>query len=126
MPRNRDLQWLIDIEEAANKAVRFLQTTSSKATFADDEKTQSAVIFQLLIIGETTKRLSKEVRHQYPDIPWSLMAGMRDNMIHEYDDIDIDQVWKTVKSDIPILLTDLSSIRHEVQQLRLQIEDESQ
>lgn len=124
--KNRDLQSLIDIEQAANKAAQFLKSVDGKEAFVKDEKTQSAVVFQLLIIGEATKRLSRKLRQQYPDLPWSLMAGMRDNMIHEYDDIDIDQVWKTVKSDIPILLTDLSSIRHEVQQLRLQIEDESQ
>lgn len=65
------------------------------------------------------------MRQQYPDLPWSLMAGMRDNMIHEYDDIDVEQVWKTVKSDIPNLLFALKPVKQGVQQLRLQLEDES-
>ncbi|MEL7350603.1 MAG: DUF86 domain-containing protein [Cyanobacteria bacterium P01_A01_bin.116] len=123
--KNRDLQSLIDIEQAANKAAQFLKSVDGKEAFVKDEKTQSAVVFQLLIIGEATKRLSRKLRQQYPDLPWSLMAGMRDNMIHEYDDIDVEQVWKTVKSDIPNLLFALKPVKQGVQQLRLQLEDES-
>lgn len=126
MPKNRDLQSLIDIEKAANKATQFLQSSVNKEAFIEDDKTQSAVIFQLLIIGEATKRLSKTLRDQYPDMPWSLMAGMRDNLIHEYDGIDVDQVWKTVKSDIPNLLSSLKPIRQGVQQLRLQNDENFQ
>ena len=89
MPKNRDLQSLLDIEQAARKTIQF-KSTHNKETFLADEKTQSAIIFQLLIIGEATKRLSMELRDQHPDVPWSLMTGMQDNLIHEYDGIDTE------------------------------------
>ncbi len=75
-----------------------------KTAFLQDDKTESAILYQLLIIGEAVKRLSPELRQQNPEIPWSLMAGMRDNLIHEYDDVDLEEVWKTSDRDIPDLL----------------------
>ena len=64
-------------------------------SFSDDFLTQDAVIRQLEIIGEATKRISKELRAINPNIPWSDMAGMRDILIHDYIDVDTDIVWKT-------------------------------
>jgi uncharacterized protein with HEPN domain len=106
MPKNRDSETLLDIERAAQKILQFKQGLEQKA-FLTDEKTQSAIVFQLLIIGEATKRLSMTLRKQYPDIPWSLMAGMRDKLIHDYDEIDVEEVWKTANTDIPSLLSSI-------------------
>jgi uncharacterized protein with HEPN domain len=70
----------------------------------DDYKTQSAVLYQLIVMGEAVKRLSIEFRTQHAEIPWSLIAGMRDHLIHGYDIVDWDEVWKTATSDVPDLL----------------------
>lgn len=94
---------LLDIAHAAQLIIVFLQG-ASKDDFLADLKTQSAVLHQLSIIGEAVKRLSKPLRDQHPAIPWSLIAGMRDRLIHGYDAVDLDQVWKTATSDIPDLL----------------------
>ena len=72
-----------------------------KTAFDNDLKTQSAVIRQLEIIGEATKRLSNEFRETHADIPWRQMAGMRDVLIHAYDHVDIDQVWNVVQQALP-------------------------
>ncbi|HEY9645799.1 MAG TPA: HepT-like ribonuclease domain-containing protein, partial [Chroococcidiopsis sp.] len=50
----------------------------------NDEKL-SAILYQITIIGEATKRLSQSFRQQHPQIPWREMAGMRDVIVHEYD-----------------------------------------
>jgi len=72
-------------------------------SFLDDYLTQDAVVRQLEIIGEATKRISEELRKINPHVPWSDMAGMRDVLIHDYIDVDIDIVWKTSTESIPNL-----------------------
>jgi len=62
--------------------------------------TQDAVVRQLEIIGEATKRISKDLRNLNPQVPWSDMAGMRDILIHDYIDVDLDIVWKTASESI--------------------------
>lgn len=109
MSNSRDLASLLDISQAIQKVQKYKQDMD-KAAFLNDDKTQSAIIFQLLIIGEAVKRISTELRSQYPDIPWSLIARMRDNLIHRYDNIDLDEVWKTADEDIPTLLTFLEPL----------------
>jgi uncharacterized protein with HEPN domain len=69
-------------------------------SFSDDLMTQDAVVRQLEIIGEATKRISKDLRNKNPQVPWSDMAGMRDILIHDYIDVDIDIVWKTASESI--------------------------
>jgi uncharacterized protein with HEPN domain len=69
-------------------------------SFADDFMTQDAVVRQLEIIGEATKRISKDLRNLNPQVPWSDMAGMRDILIHDYIDVDLDIVWKTASESI--------------------------
>ena len=67
-------------------------------------KTQSAVMHQLLIIGEAVKRLSAEFRDTHPAIPWSQIAGLRDILIHHYDRVDLAELWKTIASDVRPLI----------------------
>jgi predicted nucleotidyltransferase len=54
-------------------------------------------------------RLSFELRQQHPEIPWSPMAGMRDHLIHGYDVVDWDEVWRTATRDVPDLLNKLEA-----------------
>lgn len=74
-----------------------------QTAFLVDLKTQSAVLHQLAVIGEAVKRLSPAFRDAHPILPWRLIAGMRDQLIHRYDSVDLDQVWSTIQRDIPAL-----------------------
>ncbi len=99
----RDEAILLDIARAARLVLEF-KKGMDKTTFLDDVKTQSSVLHQLMVMGEAVKRLSEEFRSQHREIPWSLIAGMRDKLIHGYDIVDLDEVWRTATSDVPNLL----------------------
>lgn len=99
----RDSATLLDILKAARLAVEFREEMDKRA-FLDDPKTQSAILHQLLVLGEAAKRLSQEFREQHQKIPWKKITGMRDKLIHEYDNVDLDEVWKTARLDIPRLI----------------------
>jgi uncharacterized protein with HEPN domain len=106
MKQNRDSSALLDIYQAANKVLEFSQGYDDRA-FMADERTQSAILHQLMIIGEAVKRLSLEFRQAHPQIRWTPMAGMRDILIHAYDTGDLDEVWRTVTVEVPALINNL-------------------
>lgn len=106
---SRDDETLLDIAEAARLVIMFQQDTT-KESFFDDQKTQSAILHQLMVIGEAVKRLSSEFRETHSDVPWKLIAGMRDHLIHAYDAVDLDEVWKTATEDVPNLLTQIEPL----------------
>ena len=98
-----------DIINAGNLILEFVEGFD-KRTFVNDRKTRSAVLYQLTVVGEAVKRLSKEFRARHAHIPWSLIAGMRDHLIHGYDLVDWDEVWQTAKKDIPELLQKIEQL----------------
>ncbi|MBI5588184.1 MAG: DUF86 domain-containing protein [Deltaproteobacteria bacterium] len=99
---SRDASYLLDILLYAKDAAEFTADMSKKA-FLLDHKCQSAVMRCFEVIGEAAKRLSMDFQKANLDIPWSKMAKMRD-LTHANQRVDLDEVWDTVKSDIPILI----------------------
>lgn len=100
---SRDSAGILDLINHGRRVVRFAHGLDYDA-FLEDEKTQAAVLHELMIIGEAVKRLSPGFRQQHPALPWQSIAGMRDILIHHYDDVDLDEVCKTVEQSIPALL----------------------
>jgi len=62
------------------------------------------VLHRLLVLGEATKRLSAEFRAQHANVPWRQAAGLRDVLVHDYDNVNLERVWTTATEDIPLLL----------------------
>jgi uncharacterized protein with HEPN domain len=98
----RDRATLFDLLHAAQLASEFV-AEMNLASFRSDRKTQAAVLHQLTVLGEAVKRLSPEFRNAHPVLPWRLIAGMRDHLIHRYDSVDLEEVWQTVQRDLPAL-----------------------
>lgn len=78
-----------------------------REAFFQSTQLQDAVIRRLEIIGEAARRVSEEVKAAHPEIPWRLMVGMRNQVIHMYDGVDMNLVWVTVRNDLPPLLETL-------------------
>lgn len=69
--------------------------------FVRDDKTSSAVVRKLEIIGEATKNIPKAIRERYKELPWTEMAKMRDKIIHFYFGVDYEIVWGVIKERLP-------------------------
>lgn len=99
----RDLRlYLEDIWEGI-AAIEEYTSGMSKSGFEADRKVQDAVARRLETIGEAVKHLPDDFRAQYPDVPWKLIAGLRDVLIHEYFNVRIMRVWHVVANDLPAL-----------------------
>lgn len=105
----RDDASLLDIVIACRYIIRFAADVDT-FTFFEDKKTQFAILQQLTVIGEAVKRISAEFRDQHPEIPWRNIAGLRDNLVHEYDHIDLDTIWDVATQRIPVLLSQIEPL----------------
>lgn len=105
----RDLQFLLDMLQSAQIALGYT-VGRSKADLIADLQLQDAVIRRLLIVAEAARRVSEATRQTFSTIPWSAINGMRNRLVHEYDDIDLDIVWDTVQSSLPPLIAELEKI----------------
>ncbi len=98
-----DTVTLIDIALAGSRVRQFVEGVSP-AAFVSDERTKSAVIHQLLVLGEAVKRLSPGFREAHPEIPWTEIAGMRDKLIHAYDKVQLERVVEAAYHRLPEIL----------------------
>jgi len=75
-----------------------------------DSLRQRGIVRSIEIIGEATKNLSGDLKAQYPNIPWRLIAGSRDKLIHAYFEVDWRIVWSILQNEIPVLETGVQTI----------------
>lgn len=97
-----DIATLIDIQLAINRSMEFVAGMDYDA-FLADSKTRWAVCCQVMVVGEAATRFSKEFRDANPHVPWGEMIGMRNRLIHGYDEIKWKKLWDTVVENMPKL-----------------------
>ncbi len=68
------------------------------------------MVRNLEIIGEAVKRVPEEIRIKYPEVSWRPAAAMRDFLIHDYPEVDVEAVWSTVTGDLTPLKTEIQKI----------------
>ncbi len=78
--------------------------------FLDDKKTISACAFTVSQIGELVKEISDETVSKYNFIPWSSIRGMRNKIVHDYENVDLSVLWGTIKESLPELKNKLKDI----------------
>ncbi len=103
MSRHDDSVRLRHMLDAARKA-RSLARRRKRKELDTDETLALALVKLVEIIGEAANRVSDEFQNSLPDLPWAEMIAMRNRLIHDYANIDNDQVWTTVNRDLPELV----------------------
>jgi uncharacterized protein with HEPN domain len=105
----RTKQYLEDILDCINRIEDYI--TNGKDAFKNTPMIQDAVIRNFEIIGEIVKRIPQDILSQQPQITWRAIAGFRDVLIHDYNVVDIDEVWLTVERDLPALKDAVIALR---------------
>ena len=94
-----DRERLADILEAIDRAQRY--AVRGRRAFEDDELIQAWMLQQLMIIGEAASHLSGELRKRSREVPWRMIVGLRNRLVHAYFQADLALVWSVVENDLP-------------------------
>jgi uncharacterized protein with HEPN domain len=116
--------YLAHILERAIRIEEYLR--EGEAAFMQDRKTQDAVIRNFEVIGEAAKRVPAEYRAKHASVPWQLMAGFRDVLIHGYEGVDLGRVWSTASRDLPAVRSAIAAILPPLEQLERELAGETE
>ena len=105
---SRDNTHLKDILNAT-QAIRRFSAGVSKEDFIANEEKYEAVNRKFEIIGEAARRLSPAARSRFPQIPWELASAMRNILIHDYDEVNLNVDWDTAQNDLPRLIAQVEA-----------------
>jgi len=106
---SRDDAYLVDILESIKIALEYV-ADKSWDEFYEDMQCQDTVLRRIEIIGEAARHISPQTQRKYPQIPWRELTLLRKTVIHQYDAVDINQVWETTQKRLPPLAAELSKI----------------
>lgn len=100
------IQKIIGYIDDIEKYVEGLQAKD----FLDDKKTITACAFTVSQIGELVKEITEETMNKYTNIPWNSIKGMRNRIVHDYENVDLSVLWGTIKESLPELKDKLKDI----------------
>lgn len=99
------------MQDSAREAVELIQGKSRSDL--DTNRVLSLALVRLLeILGEAANRVTTTTREQNPNIPWSQIVSLRHRLIHGYDTINLDILWKILTDDLPLLIAQLEKIKY--------------
>lgn len=82
------------------RRLRGLAGTFGRESFDEDDVAQLAMLHLIQRLGEAASRLSADFRAAHAEFPWAEMIGMRNRIVHSYDDLDPDIVWRIAAEDV--------------------------
>ena len=97
------------ILEAIERIEHYTASLSAGELQADREK-QDAVVWNLTVIGEAARQIPETVAQRYPEVPWPQMRGIRNRIVHGYDQINFDIIWNVIRNELPPLVPALKRI----------------
>ena len=95
---------------AALRAIADYTDGMTYASFVADARTMDAVIRNLMTMGESMRWIPEPILDAHPDVPWRLMRGVRNVVVHEYFGVDPSFLWETVRGDLPPLVAKLEAV----------------
>ncbi len=104
-----DRATLSDLIAACLRVMHYVRD-ARRPDLDEDDRLLSACCYQIAVMGEAVKRISPTTRSKHPQVPWKDIAGMRDRLIHGYNSVDRDELWKTATEDVPTLLEQVRTI----------------
>jgi uncharacterized protein with HEPN domain len=107
---NKDLIFIEHILDSIS-AIGSFSINLTRGELASNRLKQSAIVREIEVIGEAVKNLSSNLKTHHKDIEWKNIIGTRDKMIHHYFGLDLDVIWLIIKNDLPILKSQLESIK---------------
>jgi uncharacterized protein with HEPN domain len=104
------------LEDILNRIARIERHVAGmdQEAFLLDDKTCDSVIRNLEVIGEAANRLPDDVRALQEEVPWRRIVGLRNRIVHEYFDVDLELVWEILRSELPELKTLLLALVDEI------------
>ena len=108
MPRS-DKALLRDMLDAAME-IQLLSKRRRRRDLNSNRMLSLSLVRLLEIIGEAASNVSGGFRADHPEIPWGVIIGMRNRLVHAYTEVSLDVVWSTIKDDIPPLVDALVTI----------------
>ena len=112
MPHRRDSVFIAQMIEAAEAALEFCEGQTAES-FAGDRLVGFAVVRAIQLVGQAARGVSTRLQAAHPEIPWREIVGMRNVVVHDYADVDMALIWKTVHDDLPGLAERLRAILDE-------------
>ena len=112
MSERSDIDLIEDILICLSKIQSYVSGMSYNE-FLEDQKTQDAVIRNIEIIGEAVKKLSEETKKKYSKVPWKMIAGTRDHLMHGYFGVNIDIIWEVATIDAINLEREIKQIKRD-------------
>lgn len=106
MPTKSDVVRLRHMLDAAEKAINFTKGIR-RAELDQDEKLALALVRLIEIIGEAAAKVSTELQTRSRTVSWKEIVGTRNRLIHGYEEVDFDIVWKIIEGDLPGLISEL-------------------